>query len=192
VLPETKEYYCNLFGEPNVVVELVTCLHHVREVSSSTFVTWKKVLNEIFYLAYTDRFNFTMALPAHSGPRPLIQFRNFSTDGRTLWTSDQPVARPLPKHGTTQTQNKRIHTPNINTLSGTRTHDPSIRPSEDSSSLRPRGYRDRLASDRAKTIHPFFFIILSGVRLSPLGTAATTGLLYTPHMIDDGDCGEIG
>jgi hypothetical protein len=34
--------------------------------------------------------------------------------------------------------------------------------------------------------------ILSGVRLSPLGTAAATGLLYQPHMIDDGDCGAIG
>jgi hypothetical protein len=30
------------------------------------------------------------------------------------------------------------------------------------------------------------------VRLSPLGTAATTGLLYQPEMIDDGDWGEIG
>jgi hypothetical protein len=36
------------------------------------------------------------------------------------------------------------------------------------------------------------FIILSGVRLSPFGTAATTGLLYQPQMIDDGDCGAIG
>jgi hypothetical protein len=35
-------------------------------------------------------------------------------------------------------------------------------------------------------------IILSGVRLSPLGTAAATGLLYQPQMIDDGDCGAIG
>jgi hypothetical protein len=32
-------------------------------------------------------------------------------------------------------------------------------------------------------------IILSGVRLSPLGTAATTGLLYQPQAIDDGACG---
>jgi hypothetical protein len=31
------------------------------------------------------------------------------TVGRTPWTSDQPVARPLPKHRTTQTQNKRIN-----------------------------------------------------------------------------------
>jgi hypothetical protein len=39
-----------------------------------------------------------------------------------------------------------------------------------------------------------FIIILSGVRLivSPLGTAATTGLLYQPQMIDDDDRGAIG
>jgi hypothetical protein len=30
------------------------------------------------------------------------------------------------------------------------------------------------------------------VRLSPLGTAAITGLLYQPRMIGDGDCGAIG
>jgi hypothetical protein len=37
-----------------------------------------------------------------------------------------------------------------------------------------------------------FVIILSGARLSPLGTAATTGLLYQPQMINDSDCGAIG
>jgi hypothetical protein len=36
-----------------------------------------------------------------------------------------------------------------------------------------------------------FFILLSGVRLSPLGTAATTALLYQPQMMDHGDCGAI-
>jgi hypothetical protein len=30
------------------------------------------------------------------------------------------------------------------------------------------------------------------VRLSALGTAATTGLLYQLQMIDDGDCGAVG
>jgi hypothetical protein len=35
-------------------------------------------------------------------------------------------------------------------------------------------------------------IILSGLRLSPRGTAATINLLYQPLMIDDGDCGAIG
>jgi hypothetical protein len=36
-----------------------------------------------------------------------------------------------------------------------------------------------------------FFIII-GVGLSLLGTAATSGLLYKPQMIDEGDCGAIG
>jgi hypothetical protein len=35
-------------------------------------------------------------------------------------------------------------------------------------------------------------IIISGVGLSPLGTAATSGLLYKPQMIDEVDCGAIG
>jgi hypothetical protein len=34
----------------------------------------------------------------------------------------------------------------------------------------------------------FFFNLCGGT----LGTAATTGLLYQPRMISDGDCGEIG
>jgi hypothetical protein len=36
-----------------------------------------------------------------------------------------------------------------------------------------------------------FFIIFSGVRPSPLGTAATADLMYQPQMLYDGDCGEI-
>jgi hypothetical protein len=36
------------------------------------------------------------------------------------------------------------------------------------------------------------FFIISGVELSPLGTAAASGLLYKPPMIDEGDCGAIG
>jgi hypothetical protein len=35
-------------------------------------------------------------------------------------------------------------------------------------------------------------IIISGVGLSPIGTVATSGLLYKPQMIDEGDCGAIG
>jgi hypothetical protein len=34
--------------------------------------------------------------------------------------------------------------------------------------------------------------IISGVGLSPLGTAATSGLLYKPQMTDEGNCGAIG
>jgi hypothetical protein len=40
----------------------------------------------------------------------------------------------------------------------------------------------------------YYYIIISGVRLSSLGTAATTDLLYHPQMIDDDDeeCGAVG
>jgi hypothetical protein len=65
------------------------------------------------------------------------------TDGRTPWTGDQIVARPLPKRRSTQTQSKRIHTPNIHALCGIRTHDSSFQGSEYSTCLRSLGYRDR-------------------------------------------------
>jgi hypothetical protein len=81
---------------------------------------------------------------APMGPDLFFQFHDHFTDGRTLWTSDQLVARPLPKHRTTQTQNKHIHTPNIHALSGIWTHDPCVRASEDSSCLRSLNYCDRL------------------------------------------------
>jgi hypothetical protein len=62
----------------------------------------------------------------------IYQFLDHFTDDRTPWTGNELVARPLPQHRTTQIQNKRIHTPNIHALCGIRTHDPSVRASEDS------------------------------------------------------------
>jgi hypothetical protein len=50
-----------------------------------------------------------MSVQPFVGLWPLPQFRDlFYTDGKTPWTSDQPVTRPLPTHKTTRTQNKRI------------------------------------------------------------------------------------
>jgi hypothetical protein len=44
------------------------------------------------------------------GPWPLFQFLNLYTVSKAPWTGDQPVARPLPTHRTTQTQNERTQT----------------------------------------------------------------------------------
>jgi hypothetical protein len=53
----------------------------------------------------------SMALQPFVRIWPVFQFRNLSyTDGGALWTSDQPVTRPLPTHRTTQTQNKPTQT----------------------------------------------------------------------------------
>jgi hypothetical protein len=43
-----------------------------------------------------------------------------------------------------------------------------------------------------KMVYPGFFSSLGAVRLSPLGTLATVGLLYQPRMIDDDDYGAVG
>jgi hypothetical protein len=91
----------------------------------------------VFLIAYLIRSSYTFRVSSF-----FFLFYHF-TDGRTTWTSDQFVARPLPKHRTTQTQNKHIHIPNIHILCGILTHDPGFRESEDSSCLRPLGYRDR-------------------------------------------------
>jgi hypothetical protein len=67
-----------------------------------------------------------------------LQFLNPKAVGGKLWTGDQLVARRyLHKH--------RINAwiP-IHAFSGIRTHDPSVRASEDSSYLRPHGHCDRL------------------------------------------------
>jgi hypothetical protein len=40
----------------------------------------------------------------------LFSFLTLYTVGRTPWTVDQLVAKPLPTHRTTQTQNKHTHT----------------------------------------------------------------------------------
>jgi hypothetical protein len=53
---------------------------------------------------------------------------------------DQPDARPLPTHRTTQDGKTRTH---IHASSGIRTHDASVRGAEDSACLRPLGHWDR-------------------------------------------------
>jgi hypothetical protein len=77
---------------------------------------------------------FSLALQPLWALASAFQFHDHFTDGRTPWTSDQLVARPLPKHRTTQTQNKHIHT--HQTLMPCVEFEPTI-----------------LAFQRAKTVH---------------------------------------
>jgi hypothetical protein len=63
-----------------------------------------------------------------------LQFLNLYIVGRTPWTGDQSVARPLPTHGTTQTQNKLHRHPCLEWNSNPRSQCPW---------LRRRGHCDR-------------------------------------------------
>jgi hypothetical protein len=76
-------------------------------------------------------------------PKLALSYNAEGKEGRTPRTGDQPVARHLPKHRKTQTQNKHIHIPNIHDLYGIRTHDTGFRASKDSTCIRLLGYRDR-------------------------------------------------
>jgi hypothetical protein len=60
----------------------------------------------------------------------IYSIRRRRTVGRTPWTGNQPVIRPL-------------HNTDIHALSGIRTHDPSVRAGEDILCLIPRGPYDR-------------------------------------------------
>jgi hypothetical protein len=51
-----------------------------------------------------------MVLQSVVGPCPLFSFLIFYTVGRTPWTGDQPVVRPLLAHRRAQTWNKRTET----------------------------------------------------------------------------------
>jgi hypothetical protein len=85
-----------------------------------------------------------MALEPFVGPWPLFQLLDLLyTAGRTPWTRDQPIARPLPAYSTTQTE--YMHT-DIHDSSGIQTHDPSIWVGEDGSCLRLRSHCDQLTA----------------------------------------------
>jgi hypothetical protein len=63
-----------------------------------------------FTLLFCEDVYIYLWLYSPCGPWPLFQFLTLYTAGRTTWTVDQLVARPLPTHRTTQTQNKRTQT----------------------------------------------------------------------------------
>jgi hypothetical protein len=63
-----------------------------------------KVVNDKYTIC------LSMALHPFVGPWPPFSFLMLHIVGRTPWRSDQPVAKPLPTHRTTQTQNKLTQT----------------------------------------------------------------------------------
>jgi hypothetical protein len=88
-------------------------------------------------------FCFTMALPTHSGPRPLIQFRNHFS--RTVGLLGRVISPSQGRYLNIGQHKHRINAyTDIHALSGIQTHDPSVQASKDSSCLRPRGHCDRL------------------------------------------------
>jgi hypothetical protein len=97
--------------------------------------TFQSIKNSSFFL---------MALTAHSGPWPLIHFRNhFSQTVGLLGCVISPPQGRYINIGQHK-QNKHIHKPNIHALSGNRTQIPASEQAKTvhALGLRPRGYWD--------------------------------------------------
>jgi hypothetical protein len=93
-----------------------------------------KFLSALYTSLASMYVHLRMILQPFVGPWPLFSsFLILYTVGRTPWTGDQPIAWPL-----------RTHRTDIYAFSGIRTHDSSIRASEDSSCLRPCRHCERL------------------------------------------------
>jgi hypothetical protein len=106
-----------------------------------------------------------MTLQPFVGPWPLLQFRNlFYTAGRTPWTGNQPVVRPLPTRRTTQAQNKRTQT-----------------------SMSSVGFEPTIpAFERAKTVHALdrAATVIGPVNCLPTKTSYVILLLLcVPHLL---------
>jgi hypothetical protein len=98
-----------------------------------------RIINQIFS---QTKAIFSMALTAHSGLWPLIQFRNHFS--QTVGLFGRVISPSQGRYLNTGQHKHRINAyTDIHASSGIRAHDPSIRASEDSSCLRPRGYCDR-------------------------------------------------
>jgi hypothetical protein len=98
----------------------------------------KKIEAEKFN--YTNFFRSSMVLQPFVGPWPLLLFRNpFVTQTVGLLARGISPSQGRYLHRRQHKHRINAHT-DIHASSGIRTHDPSVRVSEDSSYLRPRGH----------------------------------------------------
>jgi hypothetical protein len=120
----------------------VSCASSKHAANRDRVLASLKCLSSILYItmrpAYRPFFSFSLALPAHSGPRPLTQFRKHFS-----WIVGLTGRVISPSQGRYLNRGQHKHTLNIHALCGIRTHDSSVRAREESSCLRAHGYRDR-------------------------------------------------
>jgi hypothetical protein len=97
---------------PNKINDFLTMCHSDKTESDAQArlsfhiaISFPSVDDVLFQrINYAFRFSLSSTQHLHlwlyspCGPWPLFQFLNLYTVGRTPWTGDQPVARPLPTH----------------------------------------------------------------------------------------------
>jgi hypothetical protein len=78
-------------------------LYELRILACSNPELASEIMN---HLSNYLRVSIYLWLYSPCGPWSLFQFRNLYTVSGIRWEGDQPVARPLPTHRATQTQNR--------------------------------------------------------------------------------------
>jgi hypothetical protein len=135
----------NLSSETVCPVWSVVWFSQIHQAKSGMF-PWSISQYRTIELSNTKspqlRLILLMALQPFFGPWTLFSFLIFYTVGRTPWTGDQP-SQGLNLHIEQHKHRMNAHNTDIHAVSGIRTYDGSVRASEDSSCLRPRGRCDR-------------------------------------------------
>jgi hypothetical protein len=112
-------------GTFRILVKYVTA--QVSLVSWETVIGWNWLR---IMPSSRNQISIFLGLYSTCGPWPLFQFLNLYTVGRTPWTGDQPVARPLPTH--------RINADRVPRVG----FEPTIPVFERAKTLRPHGHCD--------------------------------------------------
>jgi hypothetical protein len=122
-----NRYYQRCIMHSWLTVVLISFTRFISRITSSVLLNGRNCFPHIFFFFFTEcysvipqlhivqnfsfHFSCISGSTAFAGPWPLLQFRNlFYTVGRTPWTSDESVTRPLPIHRTTKTQIKHAKT----------------------------------------------------------------------------------
>jgi hypothetical protein len=82
-------------------------------VRASTYERWRNMEESkelLFPQTHRQKTSLSLWLCSPLDLGLFFSFLILYTISRTPWTGDQPVARPVPTHRTTQTQNKRTQT----------------------------------------------------------------------------------
>jgi hypothetical protein len=125
-------------------------------VSSNQYTSTTSSLNFVAYftiLLVARPIYLSIYLRLYSPCEPWL-FCSFLIHIHSIGLFGRGISPPQGRYLHTEQEKRRINAHTyIHASSEIRTYGPSFRASEDNSCLRQRGYRDRLASERAKTIH---------------------------------------
>jgi hypothetical protein len=140
----------------------IVVLKNSISTQNGKFLLWEMPIGYLFLIEISDKLISVFPLWLYSPIQALITSMKFSISlqlldlGQLVGLLWRMISSSQGLYLYTNTEKHTTQTLNIHALSGIQTHGPGVRASEDNSCRRPLGYRDRLASERAKTVHALY------------------------------------